>query len=86
VAYKGFHHHHWTHRCYSHRWHCWMWLCPSTSVWYYWSGERDLYLPVRYLTVVAPTQVMEPTAAEFPPEGREIPEVPEAEVLDIPEP
>ena len=63
-----------------------MWYCPSASVWYYWAGSQDCYLPVRYLTVVEPTQTEPDDGSAQPPENQEVPEAPSSELSDIPEP
>jgi hypothetical protein len=81
-AYKGHGHRHWGRRYFSPRWNCWVLSDPSTDGWYYWCGDRDYYLPVRYLTTCPPTQGTD----ELPPESSEVPTVGADEIPDLPEP
>ncbi len=87
-AYKGFKHRHWTHKWYSRAWRCWLWYDPCTFGWFYWCGDRDHYLPVRYITVCAPTVSEEASPGgetEQPPESEETPEAAEGEGPDLPD-
>jgi hypothetical protein len=87
-AYKGRFHRHWTRKWYCRSWRCWLWFDPSCDVWYYWSGDRDCYLPVRYLTVVPPTPC-DPGSVDgpaLPPGADSVPEAPRSELPDLPEP
>lgn len=85
-GYRGIDHRHWSRKYYSPQWRCWCWFCPSTDQWYYWCGDRDLYLPVRYLVVVPPTVAEEESTAELPPDASEVPQTNESEVPNLPEP
>jgi hypothetical protein len=85
-AYKGIGHRHWSARCYSAKWRCWCWYCPCTSVWYYWCGDRGLYLPVVYLTVIAPTTTYAAEVGEDFTGASEVAEVGSEEELDLPDP
>jgi hypothetical protein len=89
IAYKGIGHRHWSRRWYSQRWGCWCWYCPCTCEWYYWCGDRDYYLPVRYLTVVPPTctTMDEQSPDVTPPDGGQVVQVRRGEEIpDLPEP
>jgi len=55
VAYKGIGHGQWPKKSYSSKWRCRVWYCASACGWYYRCGAKGYYLPVRYITVAAPT-------------------------------
>ena len=80
VVYKGKHHHHWSRKCYMKKWNCWSLYCPSTGQWFYWSEDRQTYLPLRYLNVVAPA------VGNNTPNVEEVENEVQQEAEDIPEP
>jgi hypothetical protein len=79
-AYKGLKHRQWTKRYYSPTWSRWFWYDPGTAGWYYWSGATDYYLPVRFLSVVAPS------GSELPPGATQVPLAAASEIPNLPEP
>ncbi len=86
VAYRGLKHRHWSGRCYSRAWGCWLWLDPCTGGWYYWCGGRGYFLPVRYLSTCEPTTTEEDATENLPPESQDVPVSSIEEVPDLPEP
>jgi hypothetical protein len=46
--YKGKEHSHWSSRCYSERYGCQIYYCPSACCWYYFCTPDCCYYPVSY--------------------------------------
>jgi hypothetical protein len=47
-CYKGKEHHHWSERCYSNRYGCDIFYCPSACGWFYFCEPDCCYYPVSH--------------------------------------
>jgi hypothetical protein len=83
-AYKGLKHGHWSRKWFCGARRCWMWYCPSACGWYYWCPAYGCYLPMNYLPVAAPAEVVNGVAPELPPGANGIPEATGGEVPAVP--
>jgi hypothetical protein len=57
--YKGYCHN-WSYSCWSPKYHCYCYYCPSSCLWYYWNETSCCYYPVTYLTPVTTVAVTTP--------------------------
>lgn len=69
--YKGRDHRQWSQRCFSRKWNCWCWFCPSARVWYYWYAPGACYYPISNAVQAAPTP-----GTDLPPGAGDVREVP----------
>lgn len=62
--YPGRHHCHWSHFCWSSKYNCNCYWCPSSSCYYYWYEPGCCYYPLSYISYAQPTTLFcEPSAA-----------------------
>src|SRR3954466_8266562 len=56
-CYQGKNHNHWTYSCFSSKFGCQCYWCPSTCSYYYWCEPSCCYYPISYVTYAPPVQV-----------------------------
>ena len=59
-SYKGRDHHQWTYQCWSKKYGCQCYYCPSTCCWYYWYAPSCCYYPCSYAPTCPPTPCAAP--------------------------
>jgi hypothetical protein len=52
--YPGKSHNHWSYQCYSPKYGCTCYWCPSTTCYYYWCEPKCCYYPISYVTFAPP--------------------------------
>jgi hypothetical protein len=63
IYYPGRDHRHWTSACWSGRYGCYCYWCPSTCCWYYWCAPQGCYYPTSYIAYAPPCASCAPTYA-----------------------
>lgn len=56
-CYPGKYHDHWSYRCYSPKYGCDCYWCPSTCCYYYWCEPACCYYPISYISYAPPYAV-----------------------------
>jgi hypothetical protein len=64
--YRGANHRHWTSRCWSRRYGCACYRCPSAHSWYYWCAPQGCYYPVSYIRMAPPCAEAAPVECDAP--------------------
>jgi hypothetical protein len=59
--------HSWSHYCWSGRFGCYCYYCPTSCCWYYWDEPQCCFCPVTCLTVVNTVGVAQPDGPSAPP-------------------